>query len=46
MPPETAAREAPQPEVHVYLSQSGQIETLPLEEYVSGVLAAEMLTGL
>ncbi|MEK4061189.1 MULTISPECIES: stage II sporulation protein D [Paenibacillus] len=40
--PEAAAGEAPQPEVHVYLSQSGQIETLPLEEYVSGVLAAEM----
>ncbi|MEK3682225.1 stage II sporulation protein D [Paenibacillus sp. FSL R10-2736] len=41
-PPGTAAAEAPQPEVSVYLSQSGQIETLPLEEYVSGVLAAEM----
>ncbi|SEU13748.1 stage II sporulation protein D [Paenibacillus sp. NFR01] len=39
--PDTAA-EAPQPEVSVYLSQSGQIETLPLEDYVSGVLAAEM----
>ncbi|WP_238651173.1 stage II sporulation protein D [Paenibacillus piscarius] len=38
----TAAAEAPQPEVTVYLSRSGQIETLPLEEYVSGVLAAEM----
>lgn len=37
-----AAAEAPQPEVSVYLSQSGQIETLPLEDYVSGVLAAEM----
>ncbi|AIQ61312.1 stage II sporulation protein D [Paenibacillus borealis] len=41
-PPGTAAAEAPQPEVSVYLSQSGQIETLPLEDYVSGVLAAEM----
>ncbi|OMF24234.1 stage II sporulation protein D [Paenibacillus sp. FSL H8-0259] len=41
-PPGAAAAEAPQPEVSVYLSQSGQIETLPLEEYVSGVLAAEM----
>jgi stage II sporulation protein D len=40
--PGAAAAEAPQPEVSVYLSQSGQIETLPLEEYVSGVLAAEM----
>lgn len=40
--PEPAAQEAPQPNVSVYLSQSGQIETLPLEEYVSGVLAAEM----
>lgn len=41
-PPAAAAAEAPQPEVTVYLSQSGQIETLPLEDYVSGVLAAEM----
>lgn len=40
--PEAAAQEAPQPKVSVYLSRSGQIETLPLEEYVSGVLAAEM----
>ena len=40
--PAPAAAEAPQPDVSVYLSQSGQIETLPLEEYVSGVLAAEM----
>lgn len=41
-PPAPAAAEAPQPEVSVYLSQSGQIETLPLEDYVNGVLAAEM----
>ncbi|MNO17774.1 Amidase enhancer precursor [compost metagenome] len=41
-PPGPAAEEAPQPEVSVYLSHSGQIETLPLEDYVSGVLAAEM----
>lgn len=41
-PAPAAAAEAPQPEVTVYLSRSGQIETLPLEEYVSGVLAAEM----
>ncbi|OMF92450.1 stage II sporulation protein D [Paenibacillus sp. FSL R7-0273] len=41
-PPAAAAAEAPQPEVTVYLSQSGQIEALPLEDYVSGVLAAEM----
>lgn len=40
--PEVAAPEAPQPNVSVYLSRSGQIETLPLEDYVSGVLAAEM----
>lgn len=40
--PETAAQEAPQPNVSVYLSHSGQIETLPLEDYVRGVLAAEM----
>lgn len=41
-PPVQAAEEAPQPKVSVYLSRSGQIETLPLEDYVSGVLAAEM----
>lgn len=32
----------PQPEIAVYLSRSGQIERLPLEDYVSGVVAAEM----
>ncbi|MFC3747531.1 stage II sporulation protein D [Paenibacillus sp. GCM10012306] len=37
-----AAEGTPQPQVSVYLSRSGQIETLPLEEYVSGVVAAEM----
>ncbi|WP_151733729.1 stage II sporulation protein D [Paenibacillus tengchongensis] len=36
------AAEAAQPQVSVYLSRSGQIETLPLEDYVSGVVAAEM----
>ncbi|MBW4081700.1 stage II sporulation protein D [Paenibacillus sp. S150] len=41
-PPGAAAEEAPQPQVSVYLSHSGQIETLPLEDYVSGVVAAEM----
>ncbi|CQR58657.1 stage II sporulation protein D [Paenibacillus riograndensis] len=44
-PPAPAAKEAPQPKVSVYLSHSGQIETLPLEEYVSGVVAAEMPPG-
>ncbi|WP_276203426.1 stage II sporulation protein D [Paenibacillus wynnii] len=37
-----AAVDAPQPEVSVYLSRSGQIESLPLEDYVTGVIAAEM----
>ncbi|MHA6532687.1 stage II sporulation protein D [Paenibacillus sp. BAC0078] len=41
-PPGTAAEDAPQPRVSVYLSRSGQIETLSLEDYVSGVVAAEM----
>ncbi|WP_150270575.1 stage II sporulation protein D [Paenibacillus tepidiphilus] len=40
--PSPAAAEAVQPQVSVYLSRSGQIETLPLEDYVSGVVAAEM----
>ncbi|OAB43030.1 stage II sporulation protein D [Paenibacillus glacialis] len=31
-----------QPQVAVYLSKLGQIETLPLEDYVVGVVAAEM----
>jgi len=35
-----AAADAPQ--VSVYLSRSGQIESLPLEDYVTGVIAAEM----
>ncbi|MBY9077639.1 stage II sporulation protein D [Paenibacillus sp. HN-1] len=34
--------EAAQPKVSVYLSATGQIETLPLEDYVTGVVAAEM----
>lgn len=33
---------AAEPEVRVYLSRTGKIETLPLERYVTGVLAAEM----
>ena len=37
-----AAVDAPQPKVSVYLSRSGQIESLPVEEYVTGVIAAEM----
>ncbi|MDT3428042.1 stage II sporulation protein D [Paenibacillus forsythiae] len=39
---EPAAAEAPQPKVSVYLSHTRQIETLPLEDYVTGVIAAEM----
>ncbi|MBE9916763.1 stage II sporulation protein D [Paenibacillus donghaensis] len=31
-----------QPEVSVYLSKTGKVEVLPLEDYVVGVLAAEM----
>ncbi|MDR9853401.1 stage II sporulation protein D [Paenibacillus sp. VCA1] len=31
-----------QPQVSVYLSKTGQVEKLPLEEYVVGVVAAEM----
>ncbi|WP_410512636.1 stage II sporulation protein D [Paenibacillus sp. BR2-3] len=36
------AAAAPQPKISVYLSRSGQIESLPLDDYVTGVLAAEM----
>ncbi|AKG37879.1 stage II sporulation protein D [Paenibacillus durus ATCC 35681] len=43
--PEPAAAEAPQPKVSVYLSRTRQIETLPLEDYVTGVIAAEMPSG-
>ncbi|NGM82278.1 stage II sporulation protein D [Paenibacillus sp. 7124] len=42
---EPAAAEAPQPKVSVYLSRTRQIETLPLEDYVTGVIAAEMPAG-
>lgn len=38
----SAPSEAEEPQVSVYLSKTGQIETLPLEEYVTGVIAAEM----
>ncbi|MDR0266715.1 stage II sporulation protein D [Paenibacillus sp.] len=31
-----------QPQVSVYLSKTGTVETLPLEDYVVGVIAAEM----
>jgi stage II sporulation protein D len=34
--------EYPQPMIRVYLSESGKIETVPLETYVRGVVAAEM----
>ncbi|MCL6601902.1 MAG: stage II sporulation protein D [Paenibacillus sp.] len=37
-----ASAPAPQPKISVYLSRSGQIESLPLEDYVTGVIAAEM----
>jgi len=40
--PEAPAADTAQPQVRVYLSRSGQIESLPLEDYVTGVLAAEM----
>lgn len=33
---------ATEPSVRVYLKRTGLIETLPLEQYVTGVLAAEM----
>ncbi|MGF7049066.1 stage II sporulation protein D [Paenibacillus sp. DS2015] len=38
----SAPVEAEEPNVSVYLTKTGQIETLPLEEYVTGVIAAEM----
>ncbi|HEY2494649.1 MAG TPA: stage II sporulation protein D [Paenibacillus sp.] len=38
----SAPAEAEEPQVSVYLTKTGQIETLPLEEYVTGVIAAEM----
>lgn len=42
--PGTPAPAAAEPElpVRVYLTQSGSVETLPLEQYVTGVVAAEM----
>ncbi|WP_379129925.1 stage II sporulation protein D [Paenibacillus sp. sgz500958] len=46
MPEATAAPDTPaadtQPVIRVYLSHSRQIESLPLEDYVTGVVAAEM----
>lgn len=40
--PSSPILEEEEPNVSVYLSKLGQIETLPLEEYVTGVVAAEM----
>lgn len=37
-----AGTAATEPTVRVYLKRTGLIETLPLEQYVTGVLAAEM----
>lgn len=37
-----AAADPEQSPVRVYLTHTGEVETLPLEEYVTGVLAAEM----
>lgn len=34
--------QAPQPQVSVYLTKTDKVETLPLEDYVVGVIAAEM----
>ncbi|MEF2968039.1 stage II sporulation protein D [Paenibacillus sp. M1] len=36
------ASPADEPEVRVYLTRTGSVETVPLEQYVTGVLAAEM----
>ncbi|WP_438348819.1 stage II sporulation protein D [Paenibacillus sp. FA6] len=38
----TVGAEEEEPQVSVYLTERGQIETLPLEDYVTGVVAAEM----
>lgn len=40
--PAPTAKPQEQTPVRVYLSKTGGVETLPLEEYVAGVLAAEM----
>ncbi|GIP21794.1 stage II sporulation protein D [Paenibacillus sp. J22TS3] len=40
--PAPAAKPQEMTPVRVYLSKTGAVETLPLEEYVAGVLAAEM----
>ncbi|MNK55888.1 Amidase enhancer precursor [compost metagenome] len=42
VPAPAAQPQADKTPVRVYLSKTGMVETLPLEEYVAGVLAAEM----
>ncbi|RUT33779.1 stage II sporulation protein D [Paenibacillus zeisoli] len=42
VPAPAARAQADQTPVRVYLSKTGMVETLPLEDYVAGVLAAEM----
>ncbi|WP_145139583.1 stage II sporulation protein D [Paenibacillus sp. Y412MC10] len=40
--PAAPQAEAQLPNVSVYLTKTGQVEVLPMEDYVTGVLAAEM----
>ncbi|MNU68986.1 Amidase enhancer precursor [compost metagenome] len=42
VPAPAAQPQADKTPVRVYLSKTGMVETIPLEEYVAGVLAAEM----
>lgn len=44
-PPAVTPERADEPPVRVYLSRTGGVETVPLEQYVTGVLAAEMPAG-
>lgn len=41
-PEETAPAKGPEPEVAVYRSQEKAVEKIPLEKYVTGVVASEM----
>lgn len=42
IPPAIAQGKDQEPELKVYVSETGQIKTMPFEEYIAGVVAAEM----
>lgn len=42
VPPEIDKGERQEPEISVYIAEKGAVETMPMEEYIAGVVAGEM----